>query len=165
MPVAKKESFTQHRDPLWAIIASVIVASVLTVYPMAYHLSAWRPAFMLMVVFFWVMCQPVWTGVWFAFAVGVMTDLLLEMPLGANALLFVIISFVVRYFTREKRIMTQIQLWAIFAMCVTAYVIATWIIIFLLGTELSIIRQLQTSFMSIVSWPVLYWLLKRWRAV
>ncbi|MFB2538730.1 MULTISPECIES: rod shape-determining protein MreD [unclassified Acinetobacter] len=165
MSVVKKESFAQHRDPLWAIIISVMIASVLTVYPLPFQISNWRPSFMLMVVFFWVMCQPVWTGVWFAFAIGLVTDLLLEMPLGLNALLFVIISYAVRYFTREKRIMTQLQLWLIFAMCVLIYGLIVLGFLLASGAKISILSEFQSIITSIVIWPLLYWLLKRWRAV
>jgi rod shape-determining protein MreD len=74
MPIAKLRAAKQ-RDPLFPIIFSVIIASVLMVYPLSYALSGWRPLFMMMVMLFWVLCQPTWSGIWFAFAVGIFTDL------------------------------------------------------------------------------------------
>ena len=49
MALAKKENF-QSRDPLIAIVISVILASVFMVYPVSYFLSGWRPMFMLLVI-------------------------------------------------------------------------------------------------------------------
>lgn len=110
MPIAKLRAAKQ-RDPLFPIIFSVIIASVLMVYPLSYALSGWRPLFMMMVMLFWVLCQPTWSGIWFAFAVGIFTDLLLDAPLGLNALSFVLITFVSRFLTRERRIMTFANIW------------------------------------------------------
>ncbi|GAA5008485.1 hypothetical protein GCM10023206_15050 [Acinetobacter puyangensis] len=164
MQLAKKENF-QSKDPLWAIIFSIVIASVLMVYPLSYELSAWRPAFMLLVMLFWVLCQPAWCGVWFAFVLGMVTDLLMEMPLGANAMSFVILAFSVRYFTRDKRVMTESNLWAICALSVVAYLLQTWLILIMSGEYVSIIRHWTPLLSSILIWPLVYFGLKKWRAV
>lgn len=51
MPIAKFRA-AKKRDPLFPIIFSVIIASVLMVYPLSYALSGWRPLFMMMVMLF-----------------------------------------------------------------------------------------------------------------
>ncbi len=164
MPVAKKENF-QSRDPLWIIIISVILASVLMVYPVSYEMSAWRPAFMLLVMFFWVMCQPAWCGVWFALILGAFTDLLMEMPLGANAMCFVLIAFFARYFTREKRIMTESNLWIIFGLAVLFYLVFMWAVLLLSDESVLIMRHWKPFISTVLSWPIVYFGLKKWRAV
>ena len=112
MLIAKLRS-EKNRDPLIAIVLSVIICSVLIVYPLSYAVSGARPLFMLLVVLFWVMCQPTWCGIWFAFGTGIFTDLLVDAPLGMNAFSFVVITFVARFLTRERRILTFGNLWAI----------------------------------------------------
>lgn len=164
MPVAKKEIF-HSKDPLWAIIFSIVIASVLMVYPMSYELSAWRPIFMLLVTLFWIMCQPAWCGVWFAFALGMFSDLLMETPLGVNALCFVIIAFFARYFTRDKRIMTETNLWFICAIAVAAYLLFMWALLIMWGEEVAIIRHWMPWLSSVVAWFLVYYGLKKWRAV
>ena len=42
MSIAKMKS-RKHRDPLMAIVISVIVASILMVYPLSYNLSGCSP--------------------------------------------------------------------------------------------------------------------------
>ena len=107
MLIAKKlPSEKQRKDPLWIIVVSIIIGSILVVYPMSYALAGWRPLYMFLIMLFWVLCQPTWCGIWFAFTMGLFTDLLLDAPLGMN-----------------------------------------W----------------QTLVSSIFCWPVLYYLLRRWR--
>ncbi|KAA8732710.1 rod shape-determining protein MreD [Acinetobacter qingfengensis] len=163
MQLAKKENF-QSKDPLWAIIFSVMLASVLMIYPLPYDLSAWRPSIMLLVMLFWIMCQPAWCGVWFAFVLGIFTDLLMEMPLGVNALCFISIAFVSRYLTREKRIMTVANLWLIAYMVEVAYLLFLWLILVMSGEEIAVIRHWSPLLSSILIWPVIYYGLKKWRA-
>ena len=164
MPIAKKQSFEQ-RDPLWAIIFSIVIASVLMVYPVSYELSAWRPVFMLLIMLFWVMCQPAWCGVWFAFALGLFSDLLMELPLGLSALSFISIAFTARYFTRNKRIMTFSNLWAISSIAVIWHLLLLWLLLIMSGEDVHIIRHWKPIIISILLWPLVYQGLKKWRAV
>jgi len=112
MPIAKL-NYEKRKDPLWMIILSIVAGSVLMVYPVSYETAGWRPSFMLMILLFWILYQPVWCGVWFAFGMGIFVDLLLDAPLGLNALSFVLITFATRYFIRERRILTFGNSWVI----------------------------------------------------
>mgnify|MGYP003398735667 CR=1 FL=1 len=163
MPIAKKETFEQ-RDPLWAIILSIVIASVLMVYPVSYDLSAWRPVFMLLVMLFWVMCQPAWCGVWFAFSLGLFTDLLMELPLGVSAFSYISIAFTARYLTRNKRIMTFANLWTIVTIAVLWHLLLLWLLLVMVGEDIHIIRHWKPIAMSILIWPFVYQGLKKWRA-
>ena len=49
------------RDPFIWIVISILLASVLTVYPLAYDLSAWRPFVMLLVMLFCCQAEFVFT--------------------------------------------------------------------------------------------------------
>ena len=162
MLIAKLRS-QKNRDPLIAIILSVIVCSVLMVYPLSYAISGARPLFMLLVMLFWVMCQPTWCGIWFAFGTGIFVDLLIDAPLGMNALSFVTIAFVARFLTRERRILTFGNLWVISFMAVLAHLFMTWIAQIMGGMQFSIVRHWQPLLSSIFTFPVIYFLLKKWR--
>ncbi|GAA5187780.1 hypothetical protein GCM10023345_27250 [Acinetobacter kookii] len=162
MPLAKLRAET-NRDPLIAIIVSVIVCSVLMVYPLSYAVSGARPLFMLLLMLFWVMCQPTWCGIWFAFATGMFTDLLVDAPLGMNALSFVLITFIVRFLTRERRIMTFGNLWVISFLAVLAHLFLTWILQIMGGLQFSLTRHWQPLLSSVLVFPVMYFMLKKWR--
>jgi rod shape-determining protein MreD len=162
MLIAKLRS-QQNRDPLITIIVSVIVCSILMVYPLSYAISGARPLFMLLVMLFWVMCQPTWCGIWFAFGTGLFADLLIDAPLGMNALSFVIITFVARFLTRERRILTFANLWIISFLAVLAHLFMTWMAQIMGGVQFSIARHWQPLLSSILIFPVIYFLLKKWR--
>lgn len=164
MQIAKKlPSNQQRKDPFWIIVLSVVIASVLVVYPLNYSVTAWRPLFMLLVVLFWSLCQPNWCGVWFAFGMGLYTDLLLDAPLGLNALSYVLIVFIARYFIREKRILTFINLWVIVLIACLAHMLFIHIAQVMGGIPFSITRHWMPLLSSVLFWPILYYLLKRWR--
>ena len=162
MLIAKLRS-EKNRDPLIAIVLSVIICSVLIGYPLSYAVSGARPLFMLLVVLFWVMCQPTWCGIWFAFGTGIFTDLLVDAPLGMNAFSFVVITFVARFLTRERRILTFGNLWAISFLAVLAHLFITWIAQIMGGLQFSIARHWQPLLSSILVFPLIYFVLKKWR--
>lgn len=162
MSIAKMKSSTQ-RDPFLAIVISVILASILMVYPLSYTLSGWRPLFMLMVMLFWVLCQPTWCGIWFAFATGIFADLLLDAPLGLNALSFILIAFLARFLTRERRILTFSNLWIITAIAIVAHLMLIFFAQILASVQFSFARHWIPVLTSILVWPVLYYMLKKWR--
>ena len=162
MPIAKLK-YKTRKDPLWMIIISIIIGSVLMVYPMAYDTAGWRPSFMLMIMLFWILYQPSWSGVWFAFGMGIFTDLLLDAPLGLNALSFVLISFAIRYFIRERRILTFGNSWVIVVIALVAHIAFLWLSQTMASTHFSITRHWQPLLSSILTWPILYYCLHKWR--
>lgn len=152
-----------HKDPLFVIVFSIFICSILTVYPVAYLWAGWRPMFMLMITLFWVICQPTWCGVWFAFTVGIFTDLLLDAPLGLNALSYVLFTFITRYFIRERRIMTFSNTWVISILVFLGHLIFIMLSQLIAGIEFGMGRHWQPLMTSILFWPVLYYLVKPWR--
>lgn len=162
MSIAKMKN-NRQRDPLIAIIISVVVASILMVYPLSYSLSGWRPLFMLMVMMFWVLCQPTWCGIWFAFATGIFADLLLDAPFGLNALSFIIIAFVSRFLTRERRILTFGNIWVITTLALLAHMVILFFAQVVSGVQFSIPRHWLPMLTSMISWPILYYMLRKWR--
>lgn len=164
MSIAKSiQKDPKNRDPLFVIIFSVVIASILVVYPLSYNVAGWRPAFMLLVTLFWVLCQPQWCGMWFAFTMGIFTDLLLGAPLGINALSFVTISFFARYFIRERRVLTFTNLWIIVSLALFTHLIFMFFAQIMAGIHFSFTRHWQTLGTSIFFWPIQYYLLKKWR--
>lgn len=162
MPIAKL-SYEKRKDPLWMIIISIVIGSILMVYPMAYEASGWRPSIMLMTMLFWILYQPSWCGVWFAFGVGIFTDLLLDAPLGLNALSFVLITFGTRYFIRERRILTFANSWVIAVLAIIAHLTFLWMSQTISSTHFSIARHWQPLVSSVIGWPMVYYCLQKWR--
>ena len=162
MPIAKLEA-RKSRDPLIAIIISVVFTSILMVYPLSYPVSGWRPLFMLSLMLFWVLCQPTWCGIWFAFGTGIFVDLLLDAPLGMNAISYVLIAFIARFLTRERRILTFSNVWIISILAVFAHVLFSWLVQVLAGVNFSFSRHWQPVLTTVLSFPLMYYVLRKWR--
>ena len=162
MPIAKL-NYKKRQDPLWMIITSIVIGSVLLVYPMAYETSGWRPAVMLLIMLFWILYQPGWSGIWFAFGLGIFTDLLLDAPLGLNALSFVLITFATRYFIRERRILTFGNSWVIAIISIVSHSAFIWISQTISGINFSMARHWQPMLTGILAWPMVYFFLYKWR--
>lgn len=152
----------RHAEPLWAILISVLIASVFVVYPLVYPWAQWRPAYMLLLMLFWVVCQPAWCGVWFAFSLGLFLDALVGAPLGMNALLFVIICFATRFFIRDQNLIGFWQLWLIMLLGGIAYVILHSIFLLCLGAGFDWQTQSYPILSNLIIFPLLYTGLKRW---
>lgn len=149
-------------DPLLPIPISIIIASIFTVYPVSASWSIWRPEFMLMLTLFWVMSQPKWCGVWFAFFIGFLTDLMLDSHIGTHAFVFVLLTFTARFLTRNKRILTFPSRWII----ATIVVFLNFVLFFLFHRMSGNIVPLwfwSPIIPSILAWPFICILLKRWR--
>jgi rod shape-determining protein MreD len=155
---------SQSPDPLMAIIVSIVIGSVLVVYPIPYDLASWRPLFFLLIMLFWVLCQPAWCGIWFAFSLGVATDFMMDAILGQYALSFVIIAFLARYFTRNQRILTFGNLWIIAAVAVFLHLLIQLFFQKMANIQFPIIRHWRPLWSSIAIWPLIYLALRRWRA-
>ena len=100
---------------------------------------------------------------WFAFGMGIFTDLLLDAPLGLNALSFVIVTFITRFLIRERRILTFGNLWTIATLVIIAHLAFMWVTQTMGGIHFSIARHWQPLMTSILTWPVVYYCLAKWR--
>ncbi len=149
-------------DPMLPIPISIVVASVLIAYPIPPSWSIWRPEFMLLLTLFWVMNQPKWCGVWFAFFVGIITDLMLDSHLGTHAFVFVLLTFLARFLTRNRRILTFLSLWIIASIVIFVDLILFFLFQRMTGNVVPLWFW-SPLIPSILMWPVICFFLKRWR--
>lgn len=82
------------------ILLSFVLAIILTISSLP-HWAMWlRPQWMMIIVLFWVMMLPYQCGVFFAWSVGLLTDLIVGTPLCEHALIFAILAYLVLKFRR-----------------------------------------------------------------
>ncbi|MEY4517359.1 MAG: hypothetical protein RL180_1705 [Pseudomonadota bacterium] len=160
--LSKTTRMGQPQDPLWGIILSIMVASVCTVYPIPYDVVGLRPLLMFMVMLFWVLCQPVWCGMWFAFGMGMACDLMLDSPLGQHAFSFVLLAFAARYVAQNRRILTFLNLWVIALVACFLHLLVLFVLQKITGLDLSLAHW-RPWLPSVFLWPLLVYLLRRWR--
>lgn len=143
------------------MLISFIMASAVNVYPLLDNLALLRPMAMVMVLIFWLIFQPALTGVWIAFLVGLTVDLLLDNKIGQQALCAVLITFVIKFVSGYVKQLSTALVWVLASVCLCIYQLA----LVLLNAVLTgvFVPELFLSLgMSILAWPLLLVLLRRY---
>jgi len=89
--------------------ASVLVALLLGLVPLPLWLQPLRPNWLALVVAFWVMATPERTGLGFAFAIGLLADLVFGSLLGEQALRLLLLAAVLLRFRAQLRFFPLLQ--------------------------------------------------------
>ncbi len=151
-------------DAMLPIPISIVIGSVLIAYPVSPAWNVWRPEFMLLLVLYWVMNQPKWCGVWFAFLVGITTDLLLDSHLGLHGFAYVLLMFSARFLTINRRVLTYFSLWIIASIVVFMDLVLSFLYQRMMGNVVQLWFW-SPLIPSILMWPVICFFLKRWRTI
>ncbi len=83
----------ENSRQLYWVLATVILAQLLTILPWPRILVGAMPQWALIVTLFWVIALPQGCGVGFAFFVGLLTDCITGSVLGQHACVFVLLSY------------------------------------------------------------------------
>lgn len=151
----------------WLILLTVAVAMLLAIvhFPESWPqwLSWLRPAWLAMVVFYWVMELPHRLGLISAWVIGLLLDVLYADPLGLNGFLLAAITYVVWRFYERLRMYSIVQ------QCVVVFLLV------LITESLRIVVQdvawsrgwswgvILPALMSMLAWPLVYLVLQRMR--
>lgn len=97
----------------WVILLSIAVAMMLAVAHLPEDLPQWlgwlRPAWVLLVVFFWVMTLPDRLGMITAWFVGLLVDILLGDPLGVNGFCLAALTYITWSLYERLRMYSVLQ--------------------------------------------------------
>lgn len=139
---------------LLAVILSFVVASSLNVYPLSPTMATLRPMVMIMVLIFWLLFQPRYIGVFSAFTIGLIADLLLDTRLGQQAFAAVVVALVIKISSIYIRQLNSTSAWLMATVALIAFQLSLWLLqvitqnVFVVQSGLSIL-------MSILSWPLI----------
>lgn len=84
------------RKGTWLIVVSLAIALVLTVIPLPEVLNAWRPAWLMLVLSFWVIYFPARVGLLWAFLFGLLMDVLHGTSMGVHSFSLAISTFMLQ---------------------------------------------------------------------
>ena len=87
----------------WILPVSIILALLLGLLPLPGMLQPLRPYWLALIVAYWVIEAPDRAGLGFAFAVGIIADLMFGGLLGEQALRLVIMTFILQRFRARLR--------------------------------------------------------------
>jgi len=95
-----KQLIWQQYALVWV---SLLIGMLLQIVPLP-HWALWlRPAWVFMLIIFWVVLVPHRVGVGTAFVVGLLMDLLTGTPLGLHALIFTLSAYMLIRFQPQMR--------------------------------------------------------------
>lgn len=151
----------------WLILLTLLVAMVLAVLHLPETWPEWlgwlRPAWVAMVIFYWVMALPHRLGLISAWLVGLLLDVLQADPLGLNGVLLAGITYIAWRFYERLRMYSVVQQCGIVFLLVLAgesVRVLVQDLIFSRGWSWGVVL---TALVSMLVWPFLFLLLERLR--
>lgn len=142
------------------IILSFVIASSLNVYPLSPSMATLRPMVMIMVLIFWLLFKPRYVGVFTAFTIGLIADLLLDTHLGQQAFAAVIVALVIKITSIYIRQLNTISAWLLASLGLVVFQLTLWILqVFI--QNVFVAQSALSLLMSIISWPLVLLALRK----
>jgi len=91
------------------IYSTFFIGLMCSIVPLPLIFNAFRPDWMILVIFYWVLALPHRVGIVHAFILGVLQDLLLGSTLGMHALVFPILAYSVSINYQRIRRFAMVQ--------------------------------------------------------
>lgn len=145
---------------LIAIVLSFVVASSLSVYPLSQNLALLRPLFMVMVLIFWLLFQPRYVGVFAAFSIGLILDLLTDSRLGQQAFAAVVVAFTIRVSSIYVKQLNTSSAWFVAGFSLIVFQLSLWVLQ-VITQNMFVAQSALSLVMSIISWPLILFFLRR----
>jgi rod shape-determining protein MreD len=147
----------------WLILLTIAVALILSVLHVPENWPQWlgwlRPAWVMLVVFFWVMQVPHRIGLITAWLMGLLLDVLYADPLGLNGLILALLTFVTwRFYERLRMFSIPQQGVVVFALILLGEAIRLVVHNLTLDRDLTWMIVIP-AVVSLVLWPFVYLLL------
>ena len=142
------------------IVLSFIIASSLSVYPLSPSMATLRPMVMIMVLIFWLLFQPRYVGIFSAFTIGIIADLLMDTHLGQQAFSAVMVALVIKITSIYIRQLNTISAWLVASLALVVFQISLWTLqLFIQNTFVA--QSAYSLLMSIISWPLVLLALRK----
>lgn len=142
------------------IVLSFIIASSLNVYPLSPSMATLRPMIMIMVLIYWLLFQPRYVGIFTAFTIGLIADLLMDTHLGQQAFAAVVVALVIKITSIYVRQLNTISAWLIASLGLVVFQLNLWMLqIFIQNTFIA--KSALSLMMSIISWPLVLLALRK----
>lgn len=142
------------------IILSFVAASSLNVYPLNPSMATLRPMVMIMVLIFWLLFQPRYVGIFTAFTIGIIADLLMDTHLGQQAFAAVVVALVIKITSIYVRQLNTLSAWLIASLGLIVFQISLWVLQMFIQ-NVFIAQSALSLLMSIISWPLVLLVLRK----
>ena len=145
---------------LAVIVLSFIVASSLSVYPLSPSMATLRPMIMIMVLIFWLLFQPRYVGIFSAFTIGLIADLLMDTHLGQQAFSAVVVALVIKVTSIYIRQLNTVSAWLVASLGLAVFQVSLWTLQMFIQ-NVFVAQSALSLLMSIISWPLVLLALRK----
>jgi rod shape-determining protein MreD len=135
------------------IVLSFIIASSLSVYPLSPSMATLRPMIMIMVLIFWLLFQPRYVGIFSAFTIGIIADLLMDTHLGQQAFSAVMVALMIKVISIYIRELNAVSAWLIASLALFVFQTSLWLLQMFVQ-DVFVAQSVYSLLMSIISWPL-----------
>jgi len=155
----RMDLWVRHLLPAGLTLVLVLIGALPTHLPAFAEISPQMP---LIGVFYWAIYRPDLLPASMAFAVGLMTDILMGTPLGVSPLVYLLVHGLTlsqrRFFLGKPFVVT----WSCFGVMTAVALLLEWLLVSMLVDALVPLRPVMFSLlMSVSIYPVLSWLFGR----
>ncbi len=144
-----------------ALPLSIFLAVLLAALPLPQGLSYGRPEFVSMVLVFWVLNEPGKVGVWTAFVLGLLMDVLMATTFGVYPLMLAVIAYLARLSYRWVTVFSVWQTGGLVFALVLAGLLVKSILLGILGTGPDSWLYWVPALTSALVWPTVMLSLRR----
>lgn len=118
----------QQANAHWVVWITLLLGAIVSVMPLPEWLSLIRPAWVPLMVIYWVLALPERFGLLFAFATGLMLDVFQGTLFGLNSLGMVVVAFIVLSLHRRLRLFPHLQQAFIVLLMIACYqLVLLWV--------------------------------------
>ncbi len=143
------------------VIISFILAICLSIIPMPHWANWLRPAWVILVLCYWIMVYPEYINVGIAWIIGLLLDALCGTILGEHALATMLVAYII-YRTRRYLRHYPLPQQAVFIIfCCFLYNCVLFIIQWALGQGIYDWHFWISPLLGIILWPVLFTALRK----
>ncbi|PZQ48691.1 MAG: rod shape-determining protein MreD [Micavibrio aeruginosavorus] len=122
------------------------------------HAGDFKPFFLLMAVYYWAIYRPTVMPVAYTFILGLIMDLLMNIPAGLSSLLFVGLQTIVRRSRLFLMGQPYIMVWLGFAIMSVVYTLSFWFLMSLRDFHFlplaSLLQMLVAALLSVLLFPL-----------
>ena len=148
----------------WIIGLSVVVALLLSSLSWSGFWTWLAPEWLLMVVLYWILALPDRLGVIFAFAMGLLLDILTGYPMGIQSGLFAMIAFIGLSWHKRIRNYQPLQQAGLVFLILIVFLVLKQVLWGFLGRPIFTHPWfLLPAFSSALFWPLIYFSLRTLR--
>ena len=108
------------------------------------------------VIFYWVLKKPEILGYGFIFLAGIITDVILGLPMGISSLCYLTISTMATYTRIVTVKITLFTDWLTFIPALLAANLVYFLVLYFYGTPVSYVNILSASFFTFILYPFIW---------